>query len=342
MEQNPALQPLFNIIESRKPRPLDQLASLRQTQEQLGLQGLEEQRRGIQETQEQLKLLQQQQPDMQKQRIERALLAAGDLISGSGGKASQLYQMFQPPDTVNQQTKLQQILGQQRQGLSKAELGLLDQQLTSQFQEAQLDLLGQRVQATAKGKEMDPLDRQLKQATLAEKQGKMEQKKSEAAAKSKSIQNVGKILVRDIEMAKDIINKGGAMATTFGGIPGLIPGTDARVLRDHIDSVKGNVAVDQLLEIKRQGSGLGQVPQSQLDMLSTLMGSLKPDLPPDILKQNLQDIEDIYADIVKKEGGDPFELYDKRQGKQGGAGALPKAPVYKSPTANKLREEWGL
>jgi len=41
-----------------------------------------------------------------------------------------------------------------------------------------------------------------------------------------------------------------------------------------IDSVKGNVGIDSLLRIKASGAGLGQVPQSQLDMLSQLLGDL--------------------------------------------------------------------
>jgi hypothetical protein len=41
-----------------------------------------------------------------------------------------------------------------------------------------------------------------------------------------------------------------------------------------IESVKGNVGIDSLLRIKATGAGLGQVPQSQLDLLSRLLGEL--------------------------------------------------------------------
>lgn len=338
-EQNP-LQPVFNIIESRKPTPIQQLASLREAQQDLGLQGLEEQRRGITETKEQLAQLQQNAPDPRQQQITRALLAAGDLLSGSGGKASQLYQMFQPKDTAKQQTKLQQLLAQQRQGLSKAELGLLDQQLTGQIREQELALLGQKV---AKQGQVDPLDQQLKLARLGKIQQDAEAKTKEQEAAKKSIENVGQILVRDIEDAKQLIDKGGAMTTTYGGIPGLIPGTDANVLRKTIDSVKGNIAVDQLLEIKRQGSGLGQVPQSQLDMLSTLMGNLDPNLPPDILKANLQDVEDKYAEIVEMNGGDPFKLAKQRKNQGTAKEPANRPPAqFKNPAANDLAKELGL
>ena len=38
--------------------------------------------------------------------------------------------------------------------------------------------------------------------------------------------------------------------------------------------MKGNVGIDSLLRIKATGAGLGQVPQSQLDLLSRLLGEL--------------------------------------------------------------------
>lgn len=340
--ENNALQPIFNLIESKKPTPLDQLANLRQAQAQLGIQGLEEQRQGIQETKQQLEALQANAPDQRQQAITRAMLAAGDLLSGSGGKASQLYQMFQPKDTTNQQTKLQQLLAQQRQGLSKSEMGLLDQQLTSQIEQQQLALLGQKVAKSGMPKPLNPLDEQIKNLTIQEKQGKIASAKAEKDASKKAIENVGQILIRDISDAKDLIDKGGAMTTTYGGIPGLIPGTDANVLRKTIDSVKGNIAVDQLLEIKRQGSGLGQVPQSQLDMLSTLMGNLDANLPPDILKANLDDVERKYAEIVQMNGGDPFKLAKERKNMREGTQTNTPPATFKNPAANDLAKELGL
>ena len=332
-----SLQPIFNVIESKKPTPLEQLANLRQAQEQLGLQGLEQQRKGITDTEAQIQQMQANAPDPRQQQITRALLAAGDLLSGSGGKASQLYQMFQPKDTSKQQTKLQQLLAQQRMNLSKSELGLLDQQLTGQIREQELALLGQKVAGANKPKPLNPLQ----QAKLGEIQAKAQEKKEAKEQASQTAKNVGQVLVRDIGMAKDIVDKSGHMATTLGGIPGLIPNTDANVLRKHIKSVKGNVAVDQLIQMKKQKVGLGQIPQSQLDMLSTLMGSLEADLPPEVLKQNLQDIEDIYADIVRKEGGDPFELYNKRMNKT--TPTKPPANLQNfSPEAQGLAKELGL
>lgn len=152
MRDNPT-QPIFNVIQASQPTPLEQLASLRETQQALGMQGIEEQRQGIADTKAQIEQLRANQPDPRQQQITRALLAAGDMLGGTGGEASRLYQMFQPPDTTRDQTRLQQILAQQQNNLSRAELGILDQQITSQYRDAQLDL--QKQIADRKMKELE-------------------------------------------------------------------------------------------------------------------------------------------------------------------------------------------
>jgi hypothetical protein len=65
-----------------------------------------------------------------------------------------------------------------------------------------------------------------------------------------------------------------------------------------MDSLRGTVAIEQLLNIKRQGAGLGQVPQAQLDMLSFLMGKLDLGLPKEDLKLIIGDIQTRYREIL--------------------------------------------
>ena len=66
-----------------------------------------------------------------------------------------------------------------------------------------------------------------------------------------------------------------------------------------LESVQNTIAVDQLLEIKRQGSGLGQVPQSQLRTLSTLLGSLDAGLSDEKMAENIFRAKSIYENIVE-------------------------------------------
>jgi hypothetical protein len=79
-----------------------------------------------------------------------------------------------------------------------------------------------------------------------------------------------------------------------------IPGTAEYRANQFMDSLRGTIAIEQLLNIKRQGAGLGQVPQAQLDMLSFLMGKLDMGLPKDDLRLIIGDIQTRYREILQK------------------------------------------
>jgi hypothetical protein len=79
-----------------------------------------------------------------------------------------------------------------------------------------------------------------------------------------------------------------------------IPGQPEYRVNTFMDSLRGTVAIEQLLNIKRQGAGLGQVPQAQLDMLSYLMGKLDLGLPKEDLKLIIGDIQTRYREILAK------------------------------------------
>jgi hypothetical protein len=86
-----------------------------------------------------------------------------------------------------------------------------------------------------------------------------------------------------------------------------IPDTASYQVQSAIKSLKGTIAIEQLLNIKREGSGLGQVPQSQLDMLSTLMGELDIALPKERMKSLINDIQEIYAEVLSRIPEDELE-----------------------------------
>lgn len=121
----------------------------------------------------------------------------------------------------------------------------------------------------------------------------------------------------DTSRALDVIDKNASGTTGMGAfLLSSIPGTDARELAGHIDSVKSNIGIDQLLKIKASGAGLGQVPQTQLEMLASLLGNLDATQNSRVLRENLMRVNEIYADIVRKTGGDPDVLMQQRQERQ--------------------------
>ena len=77
-----------------------------------------------------------------------------------------------------------------------------------------------------------------------------------------------------------------------------IPGTDEFEIAKDIQSLKDNIGIDSLLNIKREGSGLGQVPQSQLETLQGLLGRLEVGRDPERLYNDIQDAVNLFADIM--------------------------------------------
>lgn len=140
----------------------------------------------------------------------------------------------------------------------------------------------------------------------------LERQQQDAEEFMANLEVTGQMVVRDVTTAIDTINKYGRTAAGWGSTLSRIPESQAKNLARDIDSIRGNIAVDQLLNIKKSGAGLGQVPHQQLVMLSSLLGGIDQDMDPQKLKQNLDDIRDIYSDIVKRSGGNPYEKAIKR------------------------------
>lgn len=140
----------------------------------------------------------------------------------------------------------------------------------------------------------------------SEKEGRQLQSQKDTVTRA------GQTLIRDATTAIQNIDKYGRRSAGFGSLLKAIPESKANELAADIASIQGNVAVDQLLKIKAQGAGLGQVPQAQLEMLASLLGGLRQDMEPQKLRSNLQDIVKIYNDVVTSAGGDPFEMAAQR------------------------------
>ncbi len=137
----------------------------------------------------------------------------------------------------------------------------------------------------------------------------------DATAKEVSSQvtmTAAQTVFEDAGRAIEVLDSYGNVAGGIGALSAVIPSTPARELRGHIESIKGNIGIDQLLKIKQSGAGLGAIPQAQLEMLAGLLGNLDAAQNPRVLRQNIQRVMDIYADIVRKEGGDPQQLAQER------------------------------
>ena len=92
---------------------------------------------------------------------------------------------------------------------------------------------------------------------------------------------------------------------------GFIPGTPAADIKARIESIKGNSGVDSLLKIKASGAGLGQIPQSQMDMLSNLIGNLDQAQSFPELLDVINRYERIYKDVYNNAISDNQKIKSK-------------------------------
>jgi hypothetical protein len=91
----------------------------------------------------------------------------------------------------------------------------------------------------------------------------------------------------------------GRVAAVQEALPPYLQSDAYRDTKARIASLKGSVGIEQLLDIKSSGAGLGHVPQTQLQMLSDLLGSLETAQSKEQFVEILQRIHDTYMEIAE-------------------------------------------
>ena len=131
-------------------------------------------------------------------------------------------------------------------------------------------------------------------------------KLDEARNFNETTTNAAVTVTRDIDSIFDIADKAASFegnsfkeAATRAVFANVIS-ADEREIQQLIDSVKSNIGIDSLLRIKRSGAGLGQVPQSQLETLQSLLGNLNITRDPKLFKRDIRDVKKTYADVIEK------------------------------------------
>jgi hypothetical protein len=116
--------------------------------------------------------------------------------------------------------------------------------------------------------------------------------KQQIAAFDNSIEKA-KVLKKTITKIKEIAP--GYLAAGAGGISGIMQynpfSNDARTVRKLVDTVKGIIGFDELVALKAAGGSLGALSDSELSMLTSLKGSVDPDLDEKTFLDNLSSIE---------------------------------------------------
>jgi hypothetical protein len=91
------------------------------------------------------------------------------------------------------------------------------------------------------------------------------------------------------------------LASMGGGVGKLLfAGTEALDTVNLLETVRSSIAISELVNLRATGTTLGQVPQNQLAYLSTLMGTLNPEISNEKLLTTLEDIYDTYGYYLKE------------------------------------------
>jgi len=119
-----------------------------------------------------------------------------------------------------------------------------------------------------------------------------------------------KILKSTIEKIEKIAP--GYLFAGAGGISGIMQynpfSNDARTVRKLVDTVKGIVGFDELVALKAAGGTLGALSDSELSMLTSLKGSVDPDLDEATFLSNIKLIKESADKLISGLESDKKEL----------------------------------
>jgi hypothetical protein len=118
-----------------------------------------------------------------------------------------------------------------------------------------------------------------------------------ASSALKSLESKSKVVTDTIDKALDTIN---IFSTGYGSWFDFVPNTDARKLKNYIDTIKANVGFDKLQQMRDNsptGGALGQVSELENKLLQAVNGSLDPG-QRDQLEENLKVIKEFYPQLV--------------------------------------------
>jgi hypothetical protein len=129
-----------------------------------------------------------------------------------------------------------------------------------------------------------------------------------AARRQQDIARAGGTVIQDLNRALTILDQteeqGPLSGPTAGPLSGQfrdVPGTPAFEVRQLVESALSNVGLDTLQRMRENsptGGALGQVPIQQQMRLEQVLGSLDVRQRPEVLRDNLNRVANIYMDLV--------------------------------------------
>jgi hypothetical protein len=169
---------------------------------------------------------------------------------------------------------------------------------------------------------------------------KLETAKPKALAALQGLERQTNTVVKHIDKALNLI---GPFTTGYGSFLANLPETDARALKNELDTIRANVGFDKLQAMRDAsptGGALGQVSEMENRLLQAVNGALDP-MQSEQLAANLQAIKELYPQVLAErkaayEGDygearttqevDPFDAYYE---------SLPSGATFTDPEGNQ-------
>jgi hypothetical protein len=125
--------------------------------------------------------------------------------------------------------------------------------------------------------------------------------------------DAAKTVVRDFSealnlMSSDLFQYQNVASASQRALFKNFPGTTVYEINSLIESAKSNIGIDKLLEIKASGAGLGQVPQSQLETLQSVLGRMDVTRDPVLLRRDIEEAINKYNSVVDRTTNENNEL----------------------------------
>lgn len=160
----------------------------------------------------------------------------------------------------------------------------------------------------------DEIRRARAQAELAEAQAAaasaapaLEREKEDIQAQGRrdAAQRSGQTVLRSVTRALDLLDDvpqgGGVAGSTARRVQASIPGTAAYYIRQQVEDFQNNIGVQALQEMRDNsptGGAMGNISEKQVQMLRDLMGSFDISQPVDVLRENLNQVNNNFLEIM--------------------------------------------
>jgi hypothetical protein len=134
---------------------------------------------------------------------------------------------------------------------------------------------------------------------------------------------------RTLQSVDELMGKVSRWTTGVGSALAMIPETDARNFRAELDTLKANIAFNELTEMReasKTGGALGQVSNIELGLLQSALGALDAGQSPENLKQQLQKIKESVSrfNAAKSGGVAQPPMQEPQMGRTGAEAPAPR------------------